>query len=797
MGFPIIDVTDIEKHLIEVEILKNNIALILATTDTFANHPHQDVTTVASPSFRDLTLTVGGIIHSNITAINLSSRLMVDELNVNAIGFNSTNRVLSASDGSTQLNWTTAGAINLIANNLSTTGVLTGGRVQADNIRLDTNQITSNTGTISLDDDHLTTTGKGTFGELTVDNININDNIITSDTGTISLNDENLTTTGTGTFGQIIDNGLTASLGVYTDGSKQLTSTPPSTGVLGYWSRTGTQISTANAGDDLILTDNLTLDLDSIGTIYGASQDMSMTWNGTGGVIDPRLISDSTGLKIGVGVNETAAEVFEVTGHLNFDQVAGPTNAMGDTWDAGLSETGSGSSFSAGEYHYSIRFVCNDGKTVGITTSGSYPDITISSGSDITHADIPISPDPRVTSREIFRTEANEGYLNAQLVHTINDNTTTTWVDDGSVVGTGGRAYRLPNTTAGIIKVNDIKSMFVDMWTTSFGLNALDNLDGGADNVAIGYQALLDLTSGSNNIGIGTQAGRDFTTTSNNVSIGLAASRSNTGGDNNVAIGNSALILNSEGSCDHNVGVGDRALYLLEPAKHRNTAIGYRSGYQSSGNDNVFVGYYAGYGAARRNIGDDNIIIGSMAADNIGAGANRNIIIGANLDLSAIDVDDELNIGGIIIGDMSTEQVRYGKVMHTALGGIAVQLTNKTGANSVAGQLVKADTATNDAVILTAAGDTECFGVFLESGITDGSEAWVVVSGIADVAFDDNVASVRGDWVSTGVAAGYAATGTSPAVAPTHFEEIGHCIETVSAGGGGTHILARCVLHFN
>jgi len=30
-----------------------------------------------------------------------------------------------------------------------------------------------------------------------------------------------------------------------------------------------------------------------------------------------------------------------------------------------------------------------------------------------------------------------------------------------------------------------------------------------------------------------------------------------------------------------------------------------------------------------------------------------------------------------------------------------------------------------------------------------------------------------------------------------HFEEIGHCIETVAAGGAGTHILARCVLHFN
>lgn len=133
----------------------------------------------------------------------------------------------------------------------------------------------------------------------------------------------------------------------------------------------------------------------------------------------------------------------------------------------------------------------------------------------------------------------------------------------------------------------------------------------------------------------------------------------------------------------------------------------------------------------------------------------------------------------------------------TAIGGFAIKLTNKTGANTIQGQLVKADTATNDAVILAGIGDVECFGVFLEAGVADGAEAWVVVSGIADVAFDDNVAAVRGNWVATGVAAGYARTSASPAAAPNHFEEIGHCIENVTAGGAGTHILARCVLHFN
>ncbi len=139
----------------------------------------------------------------------------------------------------------------------------------------------------------------------------------------------------------------------------------------------------------------------------------------------------------------------------------------------------------------------------------------------------------------------------------------------------------------------------------------------------------------------------------------------------------------------------------------------------------------------------------------------------------------------------------------TSIGGFAIKLTNKTGANSVAGQLVRADTTTNDAVKLTAVDEEETIGVFLEGGVSDGSEAWVVVNGIADVAMEDNTTATRGNWVRSSATVGeegYAdatnATPPSPA-AFSHFNEIGNCIETVNATGGGTHVLARCVLHFN
>ncbi len=135
------------------------------------------------------------------------------------------------------------------------------------------------------------------------------------------------------------------------------------------------------------------------------------------------------------------------------------------------------------------------------------------------------------------------------------------------------------------------------------------------------------------------------------------------------------------------------------------------------------------------------------------------------------------------------------------IGGICIKLTNKTGVDSVAGKLVQADTSANDAVKLTDIDEEETFGVFLESGIAANAEAWVVISGIADVAMEDNTTATRGNWVRSSITeAGYAdatnATPPSPA-AFSHFNEIGNCIETVTATGIGTHILARCVLHFN
>jgi hypothetical protein len=132
-------------------------------------------------------------------------------------------------------------------------------------------------------------------------------------------------------------------------------------------------------------------------------------------------------------------------------------------------------------------------------------------------------------------------------------------------------------------------------------------------------------------------------------------------------------------------------------------------------------------------------------------------------------------------------------------GGLAVKLTNKTGSDSVRGYCVTSTSAADNAVALVPVGVPNCIGVFLESGVADGEEAWVVVSGVAEVYFWDS--TTRGQLARTGIASdtgeisGQAlseAIPEAPFATDKHFCEIGHVLETRTGAG-----LAKCVLHFN
>lgn len=128
----------------------------------------------------------------------------------------------------------------------------------------------------------------------------------------------------------------------------------------------------------------------------------------------------------------------------------------------------------------------------------------------------------------------------------------------------------------------------------------------------------------------------------------------------------------------------------------------------------------------------------------------------------------------------------------SAIGGFCIKLTNKTGGNTVAGQVVCIYTATaiDDAFRTCSLGDLNPIGIVLDAGVADGSEAWIVVAGIADVLMEDG-GSARGDRLITSAnVGGRAEVNNSPSTA-VHFQEIGHCMETRVGAG-----LARAVVHF-
>ena len=139
------------------------------------------------------------------------------------------------------------------------------------------------------------------------------------------------------------------------------------------------------------------------------------------------------------------------------------------------------------------------------------------------------------------------------------------------------------------------------------------------------------------------------------------------------------------------------------------------------------------------------------------------------------------------------------KIRFTNEGGLAVRLTNKTGAVSVKGTLVDAHTTINNAFKLVPVNEPDCIGAVYDSGVADGSECWVVVSGIADVMFVGNTTAGHFARVTvtadTGDQAGYAiseAVPTSPFATDKHFQEIGHVLEARTGSG-----LAKVILHFN
>jgi len=205
---------------------------------------------------------------------------------------------------------------------------------------------------------------------------------------------------------------------------------------------------------------------------------------------------------------------------------------------------------------------------------------------------------------------------------------------------TGMYALR-SNTTGGNNTANGVNALYFNTTginNTANGYDALFYNTTGGYNTANGYQALYTNTTGGYNTANGYDALFLNTTGGNNTANGYDALRFNTTGGNNTANGVNALEHNQTGSANSVTGVnaggsGSSGANSFSSA----TIMGYQAGYKlTTGNDNIFLGWQAGY----------NVTTGT-----------GNIVIGYNKDTSGLTANNELNIGGVLYGNLSAKTI--------------------------------------------------------------------------------------------------------------------------------------------
>ena len=141
----------------------------------------------------------------------------------------------------------------------------------------------------------------------------------------------------------------------------------------------------------------------------------------------------------------------------------------------------------------------------------------------------------------------------------------------------GDTVLKIPGITSNNIAIglNTIPSA-TGQGNTVVGDSSMTLATTGQDNTAFGAGSLGGLTTGIENVAIGSQSGQNIVSSSENTLVGFQA------------------------------GFGDFALGLGS----NNTFVGNRTGYNSSGNGNVFIGWTTALNATT---GNNNIVIGSGA----------------------------------------------------------------------------------------------------------------------------------------------------------------------------------------
>jgi hypothetical protein len=126
-----------------------------------------------------------------------------------------------------------------------------------------------------------------------------------------------------------------------------------------------------------------------------------------------------------------------------------------------------------------------------------------------------------------------------------------------------------------------------------------------------------------------------------------------------------------------------------------------------------------------------------------------------------------------------------------------IKITNRTGATSVKGNLVKTSGSYDSAVeLVSSAAPYDPAFIVYEAGVADGSAMWVWCPGsVCEVLMENSDATTRGNWMKcSDTANGRAKSDTVPAPpsSDNHFKECGHALES---NAGGTDQLVLIAFH--
>ncbi|KKP96499.1 MAG: hypothetical protein US04_C0001G0001, partial [Candidatus Nomurabacteria bacterium GW2011_GWD2_36_14] len=279
-----------------------------------------------------------------------------------------------------------------------------------------------------------------------------------------------------------------------------------------------------------------------------------------------------------------------------------------------------GGSVDTGTHYYYVTYTTAAGETNSRISSV----ITTTAGNNTVTLTIPVSTDPRVTGRKLYRTKAGDASYNDFALATIANNTDVSYVDtvaDSTLAGAAQVSFGRSNTTSNFITVQGVKSMTLDSNFTAFGVSAGAALTYGSANSFFGYRAGYSITSTGGNTAVGNQALETATTTTGNTAIGYLALRLTTTGGYNSALGYQALYNNTQGT--YNVGMGREALFGNTTGAY-NVGMGYQAGrYIADGataNTTSDYSLYLGYNSkAGADNNQNEIVVGYNA---IGQGSN-------------------------------------------------------------------------------------------------------------------------------------------------------------------------------